>query len=87
MAAPWEFVAYWYRVLQDSDRRKHWMARMERIELAEIMAHSFGEPKNLVGIRREAEAEAAADLPIEDVVNLGRNLAAEIMRAKLVEVC
>jgi len=85
---PWEYVLYWYFVLQERDRRERWQERMQRLDTASLIAIAFHEPKRLADER--ASAIAAAGPPItlsnEEIVQRGIAMAFDIQRAKLIEV-
>lgn len=74
LAEPWAYALYTYYLLTEQDRRDAWVARMARIEGAELMAMAFHDPKRLGGERRKALASAAA--------HVGRIDDAEIEQAK-----
>jgi hypothetical protein len=69
---PWAYVLWCYWHLQAADRMREWVARMQRIEAAELLALAFHEPGKL-GREREA-AIAAAARPLSDEEARARGL-------------
>ena len=65
IAKPWCWTLWNYFQLQELDRQRSWMARMQRQESAELAAIAFHEPKSLQHERQAALAIASCR-PIGD---------------------
>lgn len=87
-AEPYEFVLWTYFQLQELDRRREWVQRLQRWELAFYIGKAFNQPADLTEIRAAILAAATAASLESDVDRLerGRALAAAFALARPVEV-
>jgi hypothetical protein len=79
-AQPFAFLLWTYRHLQELDRRRQWVERMQRVESAMFGAMGFHDPKLLDGERAKAVASARDSGPAPDdaVMDRVRVMAAEL---------
>lgn len=78
--APFALALLVYRELQDRDHRQRWLARIDRIEAAELMAMAFHDPQRLQGARRDAIADAAGK-PDGDEIARAREMIEQLERS------
>ena len=58
LESPWAWTLYWYLDLQEQDKRRSWVERMNRIATAEMFAMAMHEPSRLSREREAAVADA-----------------------------
>lgn len=75
---PFAYALYAYRHLQEIDRRRDFIARVQRIEQGQLMAMAFHEPSKLAAEYRMAIADAGPVQDSAEVLDLGRRLAADL---------
>lgn len=72
---PFAYVLWTYRHLQELDRRRQWLGRMQRIESAMLMAAGFHDPKMLDREREKAIAAAGRAVDHESLLTQGEAMA------------
>lgn len=80
---PFAYALWFYRNLQELDRRQDWVMRMQRIDSANLIALAMHEPHRLAHEHRMAVADAAPTpaWSTEQLRNIGLQIAAEMDRA------
>lgn len=85
LARPFAFALFVYRHLQELDRRRAFIARVQRIEQGQLMAMAFHEPSKLAAEYRSAIAEAGPVPDRAEVLDFGRRLAADLEAGKVLD--
>jgi hypothetical protein len=73
--------------LLDNDRRTEWERRMERLELAELIAHAMHGPENLRAERERIESMAAGHVALrgDDLRARGERMARFIRKGHVLD--
>lgn len=85
-AEPWAFVLWTYLQLQEIDRRRQWVERMQRIELGYLMNWAFAGSRELDAARSAAIRAAAGPIGAKEIAAIirGDEVAEDMKRARVV---
>ncbi len=88
LEAPFALALWSYHQLQDVDRGRRWVARMDRLEAAELMHLAVNKPEALRDERARILALAAGETSVDQLAAIrarGERMARFIRKGKVLE--
>lgn len=85
LGQPFAFALWTWHQLQELDRQRAWVARMDRINAAVLQSMAFNEPKKLAVERAAAirDAGPASKLAPAEVLTIGQRILRYIRKGKV----